>query len=81
MKFDAVFLMRRFLPAFSNSISISASLPVGWTEITVPSPKALWLTLSPGAKEAAGFGAAGGSSCLLSGAAVLRVLSRSVCFP
>ena len=82
MKAEAVFRISRFLPAFSNSISISASLPVGCTEITVPSPNALWRTLSPAAKEAVGFFSVGaGSARLLSGAALLRLPSRYAGLP
>lgn len=43
--------MSRLVPTESKAISMRASPPMGWTDRTMPLPKALWTTASPFWKE------------------------------
>ena len=44
---DAAFSIMRFVPTLSKATSTRASPPMGWTERTMPVPKAAWRTISP----------------------------------
>ena len=68
MNCPAARIMRRLVPAVSNSTSSSASPPIGWIFETTPEPNARGVTRSPTAKAGAalpaGF-AAGGAGRLV----------------